>query len=124
LGLIQNAAAASAPLQNGRRDASQTAARCGASINRSDATGIAAEGKSKHSEKPSSAAAQRNPLGGLGEFGMNMTAIRYGDDIIVIDCGMMFPEAELLGVDLVMPDLTFLKENAAHRSRPDPHPRP
>ncbi len=54
------------------------------------------------------------PLGGLGEFGMNMTAIRYGDDIIVIDCGMMFPEAELLGVDLVMPDLTYLKENAAN----------
>ncbi len=53
------------------------------------------------------------PLGGLGEFGMNMTAIRYGEDIIVVDCGMMFPEAELLGVDLVMPDLTFLKENAA-----------
>src|SRR6476659_3414809 len=51
------------------------------------------------------------PLGGLGEFGMNMTAIRYADDIIVVDCGMMFPEAELLGVDLVMPDLTFLKEN-------------
>jgi ribonuclease J len=51
------------------------------------------------------------PLGGLGEFGMNMTAIRYGDDIIVVDCGMMFPDAELLGVDLVMPDLTFLKEN-------------
>ena len=51
------------------------------------------------------------PLGGLGEFGMNMTAIRFGDDIIVIDSGMMFPDAELLGVDLVMPDLTFLKEN-------------
>src|SRR5207248_7749376 len=51
------------------------------------------------------------PLGGLGEFGMNMTAIRYGDEIIVIDSGMMFPDAELLGVDLVMPDLTFLKEN-------------
>src|SRR5215472_1308260 len=51
------------------------------------------------------------PLGGLGEFGMNMTAIRYADDIIIIDCGMMFPEAELLGVDLVMPDLSFLKEN-------------
>ena len=50
-------------------------------------------------------------LGGLGEFGMNMTAIRYGEDIIVVDSGMMFPEAELLGVDLVMPDLTFLKEN-------------
>jgi ribonuclease J len=51
------------------------------------------------------------PLGGLGEFGMNMTAIRCGDDIIVVDCGMMFPDAELLGVDLVMPDLTYLKEN-------------
>jgi ribonuclease J len=51
------------------------------------------------------------PLGGLGEFGMNMTAIRFGDDIVAIDCGMMFPGAELLGVDLVMPDLTFLKEN-------------
>src|SRR5713101_6483248 len=53
------------------------------------------------------------PLGGLGEFGMNITAIRYGDDIIVVDAGMMFPDAELLGVDLVMPDLTFLKENQA-----------
>src|SRR5271165_6261078 len=54
------------------------------------------------------------PLGGLGEFGMNMTAIRYADDIIIVDCGMMFPEAELLGVDLVMPDLTYLKENQQH----------
>jgi ribonuclease J len=53
-------------------------------------------------------------MGGLGEFGMNMTAIRYGDDMIVVDCGMMFPEAELLGVDLVMPDLSFLKENQEH----------
>jgi ribonuclease J len=53
------------------------------------------------------------PLGGLGEFGMNMTAIRFGDDIIVVDSGMMFPDSELLGVDLVMPDLTFLKENLA-----------
>src|SRR3974390_567574 len=51
------------------------------------------------------------PLGGLGEFGMNMTALRFGDDIIVIDSGMMFPDAELLGVDLVMPDLAYLKEN-------------
>ncbi|HUI58155.1 MAG TPA: ribonuclease J [Bryobacteraceae bacterium] len=51
------------------------------------------------------------PLGGLGEFGMNMTAIRYGNDLIVVDSGMMFPDAELLGVDLVMPDLAFLKEN-------------
>src|ERR1700679_1202828 len=50
-------------------------------------------------------------LGGLGEFGMNMMCIRYGDDIIVVDAGMMFPEAELLGVDIVTPDLTYLKEN-------------
>src|SRR4051794_4595058 len=54
------------------------------------------------------------PLGGLGEFGMNMTAIRYADEIIIVDCGMMFPDAELLGVDLVMPDLTYLKEHQQH----------
>src|ERR1035437_8816525 len=51
------------------------------------------------------------PLGGGGEFGMNMTPTRYADQIIVVDAGMMFPEAELLGVDLVMPDLSYLKEN-------------
>ncbi len=51
------------------------------------------------------------PLGGLGEFGMNMMAIRYGGDIIVVDSGMMFPEDELLGVDFVTPDLTYLIEH-------------
>ena len=54
------------------------------------------------------------PLGGLGEFGMNMMALRFGDDILVIDCGMMFPESELLGVDLVIPDISYLKQNRAH----------
>ncbi|MBS1877707.1 MAG: ribonuclease J [Acidobacteria bacterium] len=54
------------------------------------------------------------PLGGLGEFGMNCMALRYGDDIIVIDAGMMFPEAELLGVDIVTPDFTYLEQNREH----------
>ena len=51
------------------------------------------------------------PLGGLGEFGLNMMAIRYGEDIVVVDAGLMFPEPELLGVDIVVPDVSFLLEN-------------
>jgi ribonuclease J len=54
------------------------------------------------------------PLGGLGEFGMNSMAIRYGDDIMVVDAGMMFPDAELLGVDIVIPDFAFLHKNREH----------
>jgi ribonuclease J len=51
------------------------------------------------------------PLGGLGEFGMNCLALRWEDNIIVIDAGLMFPESELLGVDIVVPDITYLIEN-------------
>src|SRR5580692_8591857 len=54
------------------------------------------------------------PLGGLGEFGINCLALRWEDDIIVIDGGLMFPESELLGVDIVVPDITYLIENRQH----------
>ncbi len=54
------------------------------------------------------------PLGGLGEFGMNCLALRWEDDIIVIDAGLMFPESELLGVDIVVPDISYLIENKQH----------
>jgi len=51
------------------------------------------------------------PLGGLGEIGKNMTVVEYGGRIVVVDCGLRFPTAEMMGIDLVLPDFTYLREN-------------
>ncbi len=65
----------------------------------------------KRTDNMSSKKVKIIPLGGLEQIGMNITAIEYGDDIIVIDCGLAFPDEDMLGVDLVIPDITYLKEN-------------
>ncbi len=52
------------------------------------------------------------PLGGLGEIGKNMMAVEYGDDIVVVDCGVQFPEGDMPGVDLIVPDVSYLVERA------------
>lgn len=51
------------------------------------------------------------PLGGLGQFGANMTVFRYNDEMIVVDCGLMFPDEDLLGVDIAIPDLSYIEEH-------------
>ncbi|MBQ2990450.1 MAG: ribonuclease J [Clostridia bacterium] len=51
------------------------------------------------------------PLGGIGEIGKNMTAFEYGNDVIVVDCGSIFPRQDMLGIDLVIPDITYLTNN-------------
>ncbi|MGD8959960.1 MAG: ribonuclease J, partial [Desulfobacteraceae bacterium] len=53
------------------------------------------------------------PLGGLGEIGLNMMAFEYGETMVIVDAGLMFPEDYMLGVDIVIPDLDFIRRNAA-----------
>ena len=65
---------------------------------------------SRRSKKPTSKL-KIIPLGGLEQIGMNITAFEYEDSIVVVDCGLAFPEDDMLGIDLVIPDVTYLKEN-------------
>src|SRR5688572_8312438 len=51
------------------------------------------------------------PLGGVGEIGKNMTVVEYDGRIVVVDCGLRFPTAEMMGIDLVLPDFTYLRQN-------------
>lgn len=67
--------------------------------------------KKKSTENNNSAKLKIIPLGGLEQIGMNITAFEYEDSIIVVDCGLSFPEDDMYGIDLVIPDVTYLKEN-------------
>ena len=67
--------------------------------------------KTKNSEQAPAAGLKIIPLGGLEQIGMNITAFEYEDSIIIVDCGLAFPEDDMFGIDLVIPDTTYLEEN-------------
>ncbi len=70
-------------------------------------------GKSRKISTDASATVKIFPLGGLEQIGMNITAFEYGDSIIVVDCGIAFPSEDMPGIDCVIPDVTYLKDNAS-----------
>ena len=70
-------------------------------------------GKSRKISTDASATVKIIPLGGLEQIGMNITAFEYGDSIIVVDCGIAFPSEDMPGIDCVIPDVTYLKDNAS-----------
>lgn len=67
----------------------------------------------KHTKKLNTEKVRIIPLGGIGEIGKNMTVVEYGDEIVVIDCGLGFPDDDMPGIDLVIPDTTYLEKNAS-----------
>ena len=66
----------------------------------------------KKTEKQNTGKLKIIPLGGLEQIGMNITAFEYEDSIIVVDCGLSFPEDDMLGIDLVIPDITYLRRTS------------